>query len=143
MGAIAVIDATVTNTPTFVQNSKGSTSLAGSLVLNNIRLNNVPTAVGVMGGPVVLPGGTMTIDSWAQGNVYNGTSTAHRFVQDNIPAPPKPKSLLDGSGRIFGKARPQYESYAVSQFVSVKSEGAKGDGHTDDTAALQAVFDKV
>ncbi|EED77302.1 predicted protein, partial [Postia placenta Mad-698-R] len=36
----------------------------------------------------------------------------------------------------------RYEDYAVSQFISVKSEGAKGDGSTDDTAALQAVFSK-
>ena len=37
----------------------------------------------------------------------------------------------------------RYIDYAVDQFVSVKSQGAKGDGVTDDTAALQAVFDNV
>ncbi|EKM55463.1 glycoside hydrolase family 55 protein [Phanerochaete carnosa HHB-10118-sp] len=142
VGAIAVIDATVVNTPIFIRNSKPSSSLAGSLVLNNINLQNVPTAVGVVGGETVLAGGTTTIQSWGQGNIYNGTSSTAQFVKSNIAAPTKASSLLDGSGRIFGRPRPQYTNYAVDQFISVKTQGAKGDGKTDDTAALQAVFDQ-
>ncbi|THV07925.1 exo-beta-1,3-glucanase [Dendrothele bispora CBS 962.96] len=143
VGAVAVIDAVVTNTPIFVRSSVPSNGrLAGSLVINNARLNNVPTAVGVVGGATVLAGGTTTIASWGQGNVYTGTNGAGRFVQGNIPAANKPASLLDGSGRIFGKTHPQYADYAVSQFISVKDQGARGDGHTDDTAALQAVFNQ-
>ncbi|CCL99324.1 uncharacterized protein FIBRA_01342 [Fibroporia radiculosa] len=140
-GAVAIIDATVSNTPVFVQTTEASTSLAGSLVLNNCQLTDVPTAVGVANGDVVLAGGTTTIASWGQGNVYSGTNNGHTFVQGNIAAPTKPGSLLS-NGRIFGRTRPQYENYAVSQFVSVKSEGAKGDGHTDDTAALQSTLNK-
>ncbi|KAF9259881.1 exo-beta-1,3-glucanase [Marasmius fiardii PR-910] len=142
-GAEAIIDAVVTNTPIFVRTAEPSNgALAGSLVLNNIRLNNVPTAVGVVGGAVVLSGGTTTIDSWGQGNIYSGSNGSPQFVQSNIPAPSKPSILLDGAGRIFGRTRPQYESFAVSQFVSVKDNGAKGDGTTDDTAALQAIFNQ-
>ena len=131
------------NTPIFIRNSKPSSSLAGSLVLNNVHLQNVPTAVGVVGGAVVLAGGTTTIESWGQGNIYSGTSSSFKFVQSDIPAPTKASNLLDSTGRIFGRSHPQYENFAVDQFVSVKSQGAKGDGKTDDTAALQAVFDKV
>ncbi|KAA1476062.1 beta-1,3-glucanase [Dentipellis sp. KUC8613] len=141
--AVSIIDAVVTNTPVFVRSSKASTgTLTGSIVLNNIKLNNVPTAVGVVGGAVVLNGGSTTINSWAQGNVYTGTNTNGRFVQDNIANIPKAGVLLDSGGRIVSKGRPAYTDYAVSQFVSVKSQGARGDGNTDDTAALQAVFDK-
>ena len=117
--------------------------LAGSLVLNNIRLNNVPTAVGVANGAVVLNGGTTTISHWVQGNVYAGSNRADRFVQDSITPPPKDGTLLDSSGRIFGKAHPQYVDHAVDQFVSIRSLGAKGDGIADDTQAIKNAFAQV
>ncbi|EIN07504.1 beta-1,3-glucanase [Punctularia strigosozonata HHB-11173 SS5] len=143
VGAEAIIDAVVTNTPIFLRSSTNSQgSLHGSLVLNNVKLNNVPTAVSVTDGTVVLAGtsGSTTIQSWGQGNVFKGTSQTGTFQQANLPVPSKPASLLDSAGRIFGRSHPQYQTYAASQFVSVRSQGAKGDGTTDDTAALQAVF---
>ncbi|KAF9068658.1 exo-beta-1,3-glucanase [Rhodocollybia butyracea] len=145
VGAEAIIDAVVINTPIFVRTSEASTSLAGSIVINNVKLNNVPIAVGVLDGPTVLEGstGSLTIDSWGQGNVYSGTNTAGTFTQGTIASATKPSSLLDSTGRIVGRMHPQYADYAVSQFVSVKSNGAKGDGSTDDTAALQAIFNEV
>ncbi|KAG6814279.1 hypothetical protein H0H92_013404 [Tricholoma furcatifolium] len=142
-GAVAIIDATVTNTPIFVQTTEASSgTLAGSIVINNANLNNVPTAVSVASGTVVLSGGTTTISSWGQGNVYTGTSSASTFTQGSISAFTKPSVLLDGSGYIFGKTHPQYADYALSQIVSVRDNGATGDGTTDDTAALQAVLDE-
>ena len=42
-----------------------------------------------------------------------------------------------------GKTHPQYASYSVDQVVSARDQGATGDGKTDDTAALQSLFNKV
>ncbi|KAH7905297.1 pectate lyase superfamily protein-domain-containing protein [Hygrophoropsis aurantiaca] len=143
IGSVAIVDAVVTNTPTFVGTPSASTGQStGSLVLNNIKLNNVPTAVGVVGGATVLAGGTTTIASWGQGNVYSRTSRTKTFAQGSIVPPSKPSNLLDSAGRIFGKSHPQYANYATSEIISVKSQGAAGDGRTDDTAAIQNVINE-
>ncbi|KAG2097978.1 glycoside hydrolase family 55 protein [Suillus discolor] len=126
VGSEAIIDAVETNTTIFVRSS----------------LSNVLTAVGVTGGITVLAGGTTTIASWGQGNVYSGTSGSKTFTQGNIVSANKPSVLLDSAGQIFGKVYPQYENYGVSQFISIKSQGAKGDGHTDDTTAIQNTLDE-
>ncbi|KAJ7724090.1 hypothetical protein DFH07DRAFT_783386 [Mycena maculata] len=117
VGAEAIIDATVTNTPIFVRTptaSSGEAIGACSLVLNNIKLKNVPTAVGVPGGAVVLAGGTTTITSRGQGNVYSGTSAMGTFTQGTITSPSKPAVLLNSAGSIYGRGHPQYATYAVS-----------------------------
>ena len=62
------------------------------------------------------------------------------FNRRSIASIPKAGSLLDSAGRVFGRGHPQYASYTADQFVSVKAQGAAGDGETDDTAAVQAVL---
>ena len=141
---MVIIDATVANTGVFVRTSTTSPSTPpGSIVINNAKLINTPVAVRVTNGEVVLAGGTMTIASWGQGNVYSGMNPLGSYVQGDIIAADKPSMLLDGAGKIFGKGHPQYADYAVSQFVSVRSKGAKGDGVTDDTAALASIFNQA
>ena len=138
-----IIDAVVKDTPTFIHTSAYNRTLAGSIVINNAKLHNVDTAVKAGDGVVVLDGGSKTIKSWGQGNVYKGIIPVGKFTQGNIHAPHKPSMLLDDFGRIFGKTHPQYADYSVSQFVSVRDHGATGDGKTDDTEALKAIFQKV
>ncbi len=55
MGAEVIVDAVVTNTSVFIQNAGPSSgALQGSLVLNNIKLTDVPIAVGVATGATVV-----------------------------------------------------------------------------------------
>ncbi|KAG1835639.1 glycoside hydrolase family 55 protein [Suillus variegatus] len=141
-GGEAIIDAVVTNTPVFIKTPKPiNGSVSGSLVLNNIHLNNVSTAV-MENGTTILAGGTRTVHSWGKGNIYTGTHPNGTFTQGKIHSAHKDSSLLDHNGFIVSKGHPMYADYSVDQFKSVRSLGAVGDGMADDTEAVKAVLAK-
>ena len=148
-GSLAIIDGEIQDTPVFIRTSQSSDNrLAGSLVLSNIKLTNVPVVVGVLNGPDVLLGTspavtTAVVDLWVQGNVYHGSDPRGVFVQGEFSPPRKPESLLTKEGKIVGRGHPQYEDMDVEDFISVRDFGAVGDGKTDDTAALQEILNKV
>jgi len=161
VGSVIVQDSSFPGTPIGIKTAFSTTNnvpaTGGTLVLDNVDFTGCSTAVQDNSGKAILAGGSK-VASWAQGHAYttgsnpssgtgSGTCTtgaapaASSNVQGPLTAPSKPASLLDASGAIFQKSRPQYETVPASSFVSVKSKGAKGDGTTDDTSAIQAVFD--
>ncbi|KAK4865561.1 hypothetical protein LT330_009349 [Penicillium expansum] len=141
VGSVNILDSTIENCPTFVDTAWQSSTLStGSLILENINLKNVPVAVkGVSGTVLAGSTGSTTIGAWGQGHKY--TPNGPTNFQGSFTAPTRPSALLaSGSNRYFTKSKPQYEQSPVASFVSIRSAGAKGDGSTDDTTAIQSAL---
>lgn len=139
-GGTIIADSTITNTGTFLQTTTNQPgSLKSAYVVDNVRLSGVSIGISDMKGNIALAGGTKTIPQFIQGTIYSGNSTTGKYTRASVSGISRPSVLLE-SGNFLSRPRPQYANYDVSQFVSVKALGAKGDGVTDDTAALKAVF---
>jgi glucan 1,3-beta-glucosidase len=138
VGSVVIIDSEITNCQKFVDMAWTRTSTptgAGQLMLENIRLNNVPNAV-VGNGATVLQGGTMTIQAWGQGTKYAPNANGPEKFQGTFTPVARPGGLLDGN-KYYAKSKPQYENLSTGDFISARGSGATGDGRTDDTRAVQ------
>jgi glucan 1,3-beta-glucosidase len=109
-----------------------------SIILENVDFNNVVTAVQGPGASTVLSGNVGHVAAWGQGNSYS-TSGSTGVFQGSITPNNRPSSLTSGTD-FYEKSKPQYEQVTEAGFVSVKDEGAAGDGKTDDSDALIAIF---
>lgn len=130
-GSVTLIDSTADNTGVVVN---GSTTL----VLENIYVTNSGPILQVNGESKL--SGSLDGKTYVVGTVYyNNTDTVIHTNGTFVPYANR-GTLTDSSGYYLAKAQPQYQDYPSSAFVSVKDHCAKGDGQTDDTAAIQAVL---
>jgi hypothetical protein len=143
VGSALFLDSTITNTPIGVNSSYATsqTGTNGTLIIENVDMTTgVDIAVkDASSGATILPG-SQKVANFVQGNAVSG-GTAVKAVQ--AAQDTKPESLLNSAGGVFTRSKPQYETVPAANFVSVKSAGAKGDGKTDDTAAIQKAMDSL
>ncbi|ESZ92473.1 glycoside hydrolase family 55 protein [Sclerotinia borealis F-4128] len=142
VASVTLIDSSFTDTDVAIitaYNSSSKPEAAGSVILDNISLTNVPVAIQESQNTVLAgkSNGSMTISGWGEGNEYipNGPT---RF-EGSIVTFPRSESLSPG-GTFYARSKPQYEDCPLSEFVSVRTTGATGDGVSDDTFALNAIF---
>ncbi|KAK6538474.1 hypothetical protein TWF694_010057 [Orbilia ellipsospora] len=119
-GSMTIMDTSILNTGIGV-----ITKLAGvnrtSLILDNVKLINTP--VGVSDDDKTMLAGGSTWGAVLPGDVQ------------------KPADLLDENRNWFEKSKPQYQNVPASGFYDVKvTGGARGNGQSDDTAAINAVL---
>lgn len=140
VGSLIVLDSTFKNVDVGIKTAYDASSSSwtnGSLVLENVALSNTPVMIENDSG-TVLAGGTTTISAWAEGHSYTLTSgLTHTY--GTITANSRPASLVAGNN-YYTRSKPQYGTLSASDFVSVRSSGAIGNGATDDTAAIQSAI---
>lgn len=135
VGSLTVIDSTIANTPVGIVTAWSPSSkplTAGSIVLENVALQNVPVAVqGPSGTLLSGSGSSTTITAWSEGHRYtpNGPNNAVGAITPNS----RPSVLLSG-GKYYGRSKPMYADRPASDFVSVRSAGAMGDAKADDVS---------
>ncbi|CAK7216489.1 hypothetical protein SBRCBS47491_002846 [Sporothrix bragantina] len=154
VGSITVFDSAFQSVPVGILSAfipgTSQPETAGSIILENIVASQVPVMVQTNDGAVLTGSGagTVTIAAWGQGHQYvpNGPSPLQGAFTGNT----RPASLLGGGnsaadaagviGGYYARSKPQYANLRACHFFSARSAGAKGDGVTDDTAALQRVI---
>ncbi|KAI8837405.1 glycoside hydrolase family 55 protein [Chytriomyces cf. hyalinus JEL632] len=142
VGSVIVLDSVMTNVGVGLVTLYGPNSgpgPSGSLRLDNVNFVNTPVGVKSATGGTYLQGNQL-VQAWAQGNVVTGTVTSR--VQGAVAPISKPASLMSGSN-VFERNKPAYENLKPADILSTKSNGAKGDGRTDDTAAIQSLLNRA
>ncbi|KIW93449.1 uncharacterized protein Z519_06054 [Cladophialophora bantiana CBS 173.52] len=170
VGSLLLIDSVISATQgilTPYAPGFSSPQAAGTLVLEKVDFTGSDVAISAAGGTQArtILAGQQFVDLWAQGNAwttagqalngqfFNGTACVYQnasqtaytaqetTVQRALAPIPRPSSLVDSNGQYVYRVKPQYENLQWSTgFLSAKANGLVGDGSTDDTAAMQALF---
>lgn len=124
-------DSKITNCPIGILTHSGTNS--PNVVIDNLEMSNVAATVKDANGDVIL-GSFGKVDLWALGKRYKGYEG--QTTTGAVEAPKKGEQLLDSSGKLFYRSRPQYEKFGISQFRIATDYGCSNNGTGDNTNAI-------
>ncbi|GAB1199431.1 hypothetical protein APSETT444_008780 [Aspergillus pseudonomiae] len=139
LGSLVLLDSSSINSGPVVRfhdSSNDSGNRNSQILIENLsHENSNPIAVDSKGN--VKLGAVSHVDTWVWGNVTPGQYQSGTGFSTLRPG------VLLANNKYFTKVQPTYAEYSSDQIVNVKAaEGytVKGDGSTDDSAALNAIL---
>jgi len=138
-GDVMLLDSTSINsgnTVVFRDSSNDGGDRNNQIVIQNLKHDN-GNPIAVTSTNQVVLAARDSVDTWVWGNAVPG-----QYQKGTLYTTSRPRALLDGFGKFFMKDAPTFAGYAKDQIVNVKDAGfdVKGDGRTDDSAALNAIL---
>lgn len=141
-GSVSIIDSKISDCPIGILTNSRKDGINGppNIVIDNLEMSNVGTTVQDEGGATILAG-TSHVDLWAIGRRYNGTEGS--TMSGAVDAPNKGSRLLDEDGKLFYRARPQYENVGSGSFLVATQHGCSNDGTGDNTDAINSFLQQA
>ncbi|PHH67945.1 hypothetical protein CDD82_976 [Ophiocordyceps australis] len=138
-GSIAILDSHFNNLHTSVVSVSQNSSTRPSIVLDNVLVENSPSIVRVVGGETLLAGSgsPATLNTWVSGFQVHGQQHGSKRAGFLTPGLEKPRQLLDGEGRWFWKAKPQYED---EEPIVATDHGVANDGQGDQSGGINRLL---
>jgi glucan 1,3-beta-glucosidase len=97
----------------------------------------------VDGGETILPGSQSPLyfNSWGMGKRYTSMNGDGEIITGFIDPPPqKPPALLDGSGNVFARTKPQYGDLSAGSFVVATDHGISNMADGDQSDAINTLL---